>query len=45
MLMGLLVAKPYQFPRTLMDVLTLKQEGWEAKTELKEGIKRPISGF
>ncbi len=38
-------SKPDGTPRKLMDVSKIKQEGWESKIELKEGIKNTYNWF
>nr|WP_284046805.1 GDP-L-fucose synthase [Gelidibacter japonicus] len=37
--------KPDGTPRKLMDVSKLKQEGWQSKTDLKEGIEKTYEWF
>lgn len=37
--------KPDGTPRKLMDVSKLKQEGWQSKTNLKEGIEKTYEWF
>lgn len=38
-------SKPDGTPRKLMDVSKMKQEGWDAKIELKEGIRKTYKWF
>ena len=39
------VGKPDGTPRKLLDISNLKRLGWEAKIDLKEGIRRTIIDF
>jgi len=38
-------SKPDGTPRKLMDVSKMKAQGWEAKIDLKEGIKETYKWF